>query len=51
MDIKIIKSRNVAKSNEVFILHIGIGCYDLGIQIHKWGLRFMLIWWHVCIHF
>jgi hypothetical protein len=45
-----VKSKNVANMNEILVLHIGYKHYDLGIQIHKWGIRFMLIWWHYCIH-
>lgn len=47
----IIKSKRVEKHNDLFLLHIGYKHYDLGIQVHGWGLRFMFIWWHVIIHF
>ena len=39
----IIKSVSVCKNNGIFIAHIGIGAYDLGLQIHDWGIRIMLI--------
>jgi hypothetical protein len=45
-----IKSSRVCKDNGLFILHIGYKHYDLGFQVHDWGLRIMLIWWHYCIH-
>jgi hypothetical protein len=45
-----VKSKNVTKDNDVFIIHIGYKHYDLGIQIHTWGVRVMLIWWHYCLH-
>lgn len=51
MSVAIIKSWKVEKHNDVFIIHIGYKHYDLGFQIHTWGIRLMLIWWHVCIHF
>jgi hypothetical protein len=51
MKIFFIKSVNVFKDNDIFLAHIGYKNYDLGIQIHKWGIRFMLIWWHCCITF
>ncbi len=50
MKIATIKSRTVCKDNGLFIVHIGFGCYDIGIQVHKWGIRIMLIWWHICTH-
>ena len=50
MNVAIIKSRYVEKHNEIFIFHVGFKHYDLGVQIHNWGIRFMFIWWHVCIH-
>jgi hypothetical protein len=25
--------------------------YGLGVKIHRYGLRIMLIWWHICIKF
>jgi hypothetical protein len=46
----VIKSKKVEKHNDVFILHLGYKHYDLGIQVHSWGVRFMFIWWHVCFH-
>jgi hypothetical protein len=51
MEIKIIKSEYVNKHNDVFLLHMGYKHYDLGFQVHSWGLRFMFIWWHLCIRF
>jgi len=51
MTIHTLKSWKVAKRNDIFLLHVGFKHYDLGIQVHSWGLRFMFIWWHVCIHF
>ena len=45
-----IKSKHVCKDNELFIVHIGFGRYDIGVQVHKWGIRIMLIWWHIFIH-
>jgi len=50
MSVAIIKSKKVEKHNDVFILHVGFKHYDLGVQIHSWGVRFMFIWWHVCVH-
>ena len=50
MDLAIIKSQKVYKYNDIFILHIGFKNYDLGIQLHNWGIRIMLIFWHICIH-
>ena len=50
-NIGIVKSKYVNKYNDKFIFHIGFKHYDLGFQIHEWGIRFMFIWWHVCIHF
>jgi hypothetical protein len=52
MKFNLLKSKVVEKKNDIFLLHIGSGVYDLGIQIHKWGgIRIMLIWWHFIITF
>jgi hypothetical protein len=50
MKAEVIKSIHVCKSNDIFLLHIGFKHYDLGFQVHEWGLRLMLIWWHVCFY-
>lgn len=50
MNINKIRSKDVMKYNEKFILHLGISYFDLGIQIHSWGIRIMLITHHFCIH-
>ncbi len=50
MRVAIVKSRNVCKNNDVFILHVGFGYYDLGVQIHSYGFRLMFVWWHICIN-
>jgi len=51
MEARFIKSKNVCKDNGKFILHVGYNHYDFGIQVHEWGVRVMLIWWHWCFHF
>ena len=51
MRIGIVKSIDVCKDSGYFILHIGIKKHDLGIQVHEWGIRLMIIKWHICIHF
>ena len=51
MNIHILRSYQVGKDNSKFIFHIGFKWYDLGFQVHKWGLRIMLVWWHICIYF
>lgn len=40
----------VCNNNTKFIMGIGAGYYYLGIEVHDWGLRIMLIWWHICVH-
>jgi len=39
----VIKSKRVEKHNDLFLLHIGYKHYNLGIQVHRWGIRFMFI--------
>ena len=51
MTAHILKSKTVCSNSELFLLMIGIKHFNFGIQIHKWGIRFMFIWWHLCIHF
>ena len=51
MTIRFIESKKVQKDNDIFLLHLGYKHYDLGFQIHSWGLRFMFIWWHLCVSF
>jgi hypothetical protein len=50
MDTHILKSSFVCHNSERFLFIIGFKHYNFGIQIHKWGIRLMLIWWHICIH-
>lgn len=50
MKISTIRAKSVCRDNGEFIIHAGVGIYDIGFQIHGWGLRVMLIYWHVCIH-
>ena len=50
MKTAIVKSKYVNKDNGILIIHVGYNHYDLGIQLHNWGFRIMLIWWHLCIH-
>lgn len=47
----ILKSKTVYMSSEYFMLMIGFKHYNLGIQFQDHGIRLMLIWWHVCIHY
>ena len=46
-----LKSIQVCQNSEVLLLMVGHKRWNFGIQVHKWGIRFMLIWWHVFIHF
>lgn len=46
----IIKSKIVVRKDEIFTIHLGYKHYDLGIQVHSWGVRIMLIWWHICLN-
>ena len=48
--LKFIKSEMVLKNNDIFLVHIGSKGYDLGFQVHSWGLRIMLIWYHICLY-
>lgn len=41
----------VAKDVDHFIVMIGSGIWNLGIQVHPWGVRVMLVFWHICINF
>lgn len=50
MNISTIRAKSVCRDNGKFIIHAGFGIYDVGFQIHEWGFRVMLIWWHVCVH-
>lgn len=31
-----------------FAIYIGHGSHKVGIVIHDWGWRLMLVWWHIC---
>jgi len=49
--IQIVKSKYVCNWNAtLFEMCISIKGADLGIRIHNWGVRFMLISHHVCIY-
>lgn len=51
MSVSILKSKQVAKDVDYFILMVGSGIWNLGIQVHPWGVRVMLVFWHICINF
>jgi hypothetical protein len=51
MDMHILKSRTVCHNSEKFLIMVGHRHWNLGFQIQDWGIRIMLIWWHVCFHF
>jgi hypothetical protein len=51
MKIRTIKSIDVTLNSEMFLLIIGHRHWNLGIQFQYWGIRLMLIKWHICIHF
>ncbi len=51
MKIHTLKSETVCHNSERFLIMVGVGHYNLGFQFQNWGIRFMLIWWHICIHF
>jgi hypothetical protein len=46
-----IKSKCVCMDNGKFIMTIGFQHYNLGFQILDWGIRLMLINYHLCFHF
>lgn len=50
MIVNILKSKTVCNNNSIFVAHIGYKHYDFGLQVHEWGIRFMLVWWHICIN-
>ena len=41
----------VGSTNEPFSLALAYKHYELGVKIHRYGLRIMLIWWHILIKF
>jgi hypothetical protein len=47
----ILKSKSVIHNSEKFLLMVGHKHYNLGFQIQDFGIRFMFIWWHICINF
>lgn len=51
MNISIEKSKNMNNWMEKFSFTLGTKHYNLGVIWYDWGVRFMFIWWHVCIHF
>ena len=51
MVVNILKSKTVCLNSGRFMINIGFSHYNLGVNFHTWGIRLMLIWWHICIHF
>lgn len=51
MKVLIAKSKYVLPDSEHFLLAIEYSNYSLGVKTHRYGLRIMLIWWHICIKF
>lgn len=32
----------------IFGIAVSVGPYFLGIHFNDWGIRLMVIWWHLC---
>lgn len=50
MTIQTVKSRYVCIDYGLFMTCIGTDPWAVGVKLNWWGVRFMLIWWHVVIH-
>jgi hypothetical protein len=50
MRVGFIESRYVCSDSHKFTINVGYKHYVLGIIIYDWGVRIMLIWWHLCIY-
>ena len=51
MKVHKIKSVYVCQNSEYFTIQIGFKHYNLGLQFPDFGIRIMLIWWHILIHY
>lgn len=51
MTYHVLKSKIINYDSELFMMAIGTSHLNLGFQVNYWGIRLMLIWWHVCIHY
>jgi hypothetical protein len=49
--VNVIRSRDVCSSDVRFTAELGIRWHTIGIKVYPWGVRFMLVWWHYCLHF
>ena len=45
------ESKYICEDNGIVLIRISYKHYSLGIKFHEWGIRVMLIWWHVFLHF
>jgi hypothetical protein len=51
MKFDIVDTKYLCNSDYKFVLQIGFNNFTLGIKIHSWGVRLMIIKYHVCITF
>jgi len=49
MKINIGLSNKICQDSDIFLFCIGSKKYNFGFQIHEYGVRFMLLFWHVLI--
>jgi hypothetical protein len=50
VNISAVPAWHVAYSpNFVCGLSIGLRHWRLGLYVETWGVRLMLVWWHVCL--
>lgn len=46
-----IKSKRVWENYGIASIGVGYKHYKIGVEIQGWGIRIMLVFWHLCIHY
>lgn len=48
--IGVVKAKHVMMSPLPLVgASVSVGPYFLGFHVYDWGIRLMVIWWHVCL--
>ena len=49
ISVSIIRSKDVGNGFDGWHVSIGYRWRCLGVSVHPWGVRIMLVWRHICI--
>ena len=50
MSLNLVRAADVSGTQPSVGFAVNVGPYSLGVNVHPWGLRLMLVVWHLCWH-